>query len=81
MLLAADVGGTKTLLGLFSRLTMFMRPFNFLGLPAISVPCGFSKGLPIAYQLGGHPFAEATILHAAAAHQRATDYHRVVPAL
>jgi aspartyl-tRNA(Asn)/glutamyl-tRNA(Gln) amidotransferase subunit A len=72
---------SETLLGLFSRLTMFMRPFNFLGLPAISVPCGFSKGLPIAYQLVGHPFAEAMVLHAADAYQRATDYHRVVPTL
>jgi aspartyl-tRNA(Asn)/glutamyl-tRNA(Gln) amidotransferase subunit A len=72
---------SETLLGLFSRLTMFMRPFNFLGLPAVSVPCGFSKGLPIAYQLVGHPFAEATVLHAADAYQRATDYHRLVPTL
>ena len=51
---------SETLLGLFSRLTQFMRPFNFFGLPAISVPCGFSSGgLPLAYQLVGHPFAEA----------------------
>ena len=72
---------SETLLGLFSRLTMFMRPFNFLGLPSISVPCGFSHGLPIAYQLVGHPFAEATVLRAADAYQRATEYHRVVPTL
>jgi aspartyl-tRNA(Asn)/glutamyl-tRNA(Gln) amidotransferase subunit A len=72
---------SETLLGLFSRLTMFMRPFNFLGLPAISVPCGFANGLPIAYQLAGHPFAEAELLHAVGAYQRATDYHRVVPKL
>jgi aspartyl-tRNA(Asn)/glutamyl-tRNA(Gln) amidotransferase subunit A len=72
---------SETLLGLFSRLTMFMRPFNFLGLPAISVPCRFANGLPIAFQLAGHPFAEATLLHAADAYQRATEYHRVVPEL
>jgi len=72
---------SETLLGLFSRLTMFMRPFNFLGLPAISVPCGFSNGLPIACQLVGHPFAEATVLRTADAYQRATDHHRVVPTL
>ncbi len=73
---------SETLLGLFSKLTQFMRPFNFLGLPAISVPCGFSSGgLPIAYQLVGHPFAEATLLRAVDAYQHATEYHRVVPAL
>src|ERR1043165_889276 len=72
---------SETLLGLFSRLTMFMRPFNFLGLPAISVPCGFSNGLPLAYQLVGHPFAEATLLQAVDAYQRTTAHHRVVPML
>jgi aspartyl-tRNA(Asn)/glutamyl-tRNA(Gln) amidotransferase subunit A len=73
---------SETLLGLFSALTQFMRPFNFLGLPAISVPCGFaSNGLPLAYQLVGHPFAEATLLRAVDAYQRVTDYHRVVPTL
>ena len=72
---------SETLLALFSRLTQFMRPFNFLGLPAVSVPCGFSNGLPLAYQLVGHPFAEATLLHAVDVYQRATDHHRVVPTL
>ena len=73
---------SETLLTLFSRLTQLTRPFNFLGLPAISVPCGFSwSGLPLAYQLVGHPFAEATLLQAVDAYQRATDFHRVVPKL
>lgn len=73
---------SETLLGLFSRLTQLTRPFNFLGLPAISVPCGFSSGgLPLAYQLVGHPFAEATLLRAVDAYQRTSDYHRIVPTL
>jgi aspartyl-tRNA(Asn)/glutamyl-tRNA(Gln) amidotransferase subunit A len=73
---------SETLLGLFGKLTQFMRPFNFTGLPAVSVPCGFSStGLPLACQLVGHPFAEATLLRAVDAYQRATDYHRVVPVL
>ncbi len=75
-----ESSSSETLLGLFSKLTQFMRPFNFLGLPAISVPCGFSSGgLPLAYQLVGHPFAEATLLHAVDVYQRATEHHRVVP--
>jgi aspartyl-tRNA(Asn)/glutamyl-tRNA(Gln) amidotransferase subunit A len=77
-----ESSSSETLLGLFSKLTQFMRPFNFLGLPAISVPCGFSaSGLPLAYQLVGHPFAEATLLRAVDAYQRVTDHHRVVPRL
>jgi aspartyl-tRNA(Asn)/glutamyl-tRNA(Gln) amidotransferase subunit A len=77
-----ESSSSETLLGLFSKLTHFMRPFNFLGLPAISVPCGFSSGgLPLAYQLVGHPFAEATLLQAADVYQRVTEYHRVVPKL
>ena len=77
-----ETASSETLLGLFSKLTQFMRPFNFLGLPAISVPCGFSTGgLPLAYQLVGHPFAEATLLQVVDAYQRATEYHRVAPKL
>jgi len=47
-------------MGRFSRLT---RPFNGLGLPALAVPCGLSAdGRPLAFQLVGRPFDEATVL-------------------
>ena len=49
------------------------RPFNYMGLPAISVPAGFAgNGLPVAFQLAGRPFAEALILQAARAFERET---------
>jgi aspartyl-tRNA(Asn)/glutamyl-tRNA(Gln) amidotransferase subunit A len=65
--------------GRFSRLT---RPFNGLGLPALSLPCGFSAaGLPLAFQLVGRPFDEATVLRLGHAYQRATDWHAREPAL
>ena len=65
--------------GRFSRLT---RPFNGLGLPALCLPCGFSRaGLPIAVQLVGRPFDEATVLRLGHAYQRATDWHLRAPAL
>jgi aspartyl-tRNA(Asn)/glutamyl-tRNA(Gln) amidotransferase subunit A len=65
--------------GRFSRLT---RPFNGLGLPALSVPCGFSAaGLPLAFQLVGRPFDEATVLRVGDAYQQATDWHTRRPAL
>jgi len=65
--------------GRFSRLT---RPFNGLGLPALSLPCGFSSaGLPLALQLVGRPFDEATVLRLGHAYQRATDWHAREPGL
>jgi aspartyl-tRNA(Asn)/glutamyl-tRNA(Gln) amidotransferase subunit A len=49
---------------------------NLAGLPAISIPCGFSADrLPIGLQLTGQMFDEATLLRAADAYQRDTDHH------
>ena len=48
--------------------TRLVRSFNVLGLPALSMPCGFSaSGLPIGLQIVGAPFREARILKLAAA--------------
>ena len=50
--------------------------YPLAGMPAVSIPGGFTEdGLPIGLQLGGGPFAEATILRAAYAYQEATDWH------
>jgi aspartyl-tRNA(Asn)/glutamyl-tRNA(Gln) amidotransferase subunit A len=58
------------------------RPFNALGLPTISVPCGFTKtGLPIAVQITAAPWAEGTVLRAAHAYERQTDWHTRRPLL
>jgi len=55
---------------------------NLTGLPAVSVPCGFTDDdLPIGLQLTGRPFDEATILRAADAYERATDWARREPGL
>jgi aspartyl-tRNA(Asn)/glutamyl-tRNA(Gln) amidotransferase subunit A len=49
-----------------ARVPSFTGPYNLTGMPAISVPCGFtSKGLPIGLQLAGKPFDEPTVLRAA----------------
>jgi aspartyl-tRNA(Asn)/glutamyl-tRNA(Gln) amidotransferase subunit A len=53
---------------------------NLAGLPAISVPCGFSEGrLPVGLQLTGRMFDEATLLRAADAYERVTGWHAQVP--
>jgi aspartyl-tRNA(Asn)/glutamyl-tRNA(Gln) amidotransferase subunit A len=58
------------------------RPFNYLGLPAMSIPCGFDpNGLPIGLQISGRPFAEGAVLQAADAYQRDTDWHARRPAI
>ena len=55
---------------------------NLAGLPAISVPCGFSpERLPIGVQLTGRMFEEATLLRAADAYQRDTRWHDDAPPL
>lgn len=51
-------------------------PFDVFGLPAITVPCGFtSAGLPIGLQIAGAPWAETEVIALAHAYQRETDWH------
>ena len=52
---------------------------NLAGLPGISVPCGFSKDLPVGLQLVGPHFAEASVLHCAHQYQQITDWHQQCP--
>jgi aspartyl-tRNA(Asn)/glutamyl-tRNA(Gln) amidotransferase subunit A len=57
-------------------------PFAVLGLPTISVPCGFTRsGLPIGLQISGAPFAESTVLAMGHAYEQATDWHNMRPKL
>jgi aspartyl-tRNA(Asn)/glutamyl-tRNA(Gln) amidotransferase subunit A len=56
------------------------RPFNVLGLPSISIPCGFSKaGLPIGLQISGPAHEDALVLRFAHAFQQATEWHQKQP--
>jgi aspartyl-tRNA(Asn)/glutamyl-tRNA(Gln) amidotransferase subunit A len=68
--------------GTIDALTRLTGPFNLTGLPALSVPCGFTaSGLPIGLQLVGRPFGEADLLAAGHAFQQATEWHRRRPVL
>ncbi len=58
------------------------RPFNVWGIPAISVPCGFTKdGLPIGLQLAAAPWREDVVLRAAHVYEQATKWHEKMPSL
>ena len=71
-------GELQATLGLI-RLT---NPINLLGLPAVSLPCGFSKsGLPIGLQLIARWFEEPMLLRAAHAYEGATGWGRRAPPL
>lgn len=64
---ATDVGAGEALWTILSQLVRCTAPFNYLGLPALSLPIGFDRhGLPIGAQLVGRPFAEAVLLQVAA---------------
>ncbi|HEY6957900.1 MAG TPA: amidase [Candidatus Limnocylindria bacterium] len=64
-----------------ARLTPNTSPFNLTGLPAVSIPCGFTRaGLPIGLQLAAAPWREALLLRVANAYERATEWHTRHPA-
>ncbi len=70
------------LLAVVRGMTTFTRPFNFLGLPAMTIPCGSCRnGLPIAFQLIGRPFDEALLLATSAAYERAAGRILAAPEL
>jgi aspartyl-tRNA(Asn)/glutamyl-tRNA(Gln) amidotransferase subunit A len=50
-------------------------PANLAGIPGVSIPCGFSSGMPVGLQLLGRPLDESTLLGAAHAYQQRTDHH------
>jgi aspartyl-tRNA(Asn)/glutamyl-tRNA(Gln) amidotransferase subunit A len=76
----SDVGNAPDAEAVIQRLTRFTRPINYLGVPALAIPVGFTRGgLPLGMQLIGRPFDEAMLLRIGAAFQRATDFHDRVP--
>jgi aspartyl-tRNA(Asn)/glutamyl-tRNA(Gln) amidotransferase subunit A len=78
----SDVGNSPDAESVIQRLTRFTRPINYLGLPSLSIPAGFTRGgLPVGMQLVGRSFDEPMLLRIGAAFQRVTDFHERVPKL
>ena len=82
-LAATDIdAGAPGAIEAFGAISANTRAINYMGLPSVSVPCGFdSKGLPIGFQIQGRPFAEAKVLKVADAYQRDTNWHERAPTL
>lgn len=55
-------------------------PVNLAGLPALSVPCGFSQGMPVGLQVIGPAFKDGLVMKVGRAYQENTDHHTRVPA-
>jgi aspartyl-tRNA(Asn)/glutamyl-tRNA(Gln) amidotransferase subunit A len=54
-------------------------PINIAGIPAISIPAGFTDNLPVGMQIMGKPFSEEILLRIAFAYEQATDWHKRKP--
>lgn len=77
-----DVGSAAAMWDKIAVLVRCTAPFNYLGLPALTVPCGFTDdGLPTGFQLVGRPFAEATLLRVAHVYEGETGWTRCAPVL
>lgn len=71
-----------TSLAMSVQLTRFTNPFNVTGLPALSLPCGFTaRGLPVGLQLVGRPYDEGHVLRVGAAYEAAAGWAGRRPAL
>ncbi|HXX72955.1 MAG TPA: amidase family protein, partial [Candidatus Acidoferrales bacterium] len=83
-MVATKVGQQTVLFGsveesLDSAACRYLYPFNLTGLPALSIPCGHSGGLPIGMQIIGKAYDEATVLRVGRAYEQATDWHLKTP--
>ncbi len=75
-----DVADGPGMAEMLAQTTHCTRPINYLGLPAVSVPAGFTgNGLPAAFQLVGRLYAEAQLLRTANAYEQATGWTAKAP--
>ena len=75
-----DMAAGQGMPEMVAGLSWTTRSNNYLGIPALAVPCGFTaNGLPAGFQLMGRPFSEARLFQLGHAYQSVTDWHTRVP--
>lgn len=75
-----DVGAGQGAAALLNKVGHCSRPFNVFGVPALSVPSGFTKaGLPSSIQFAGRPFSEGLLYRVARAYERETEWFKTAP--
>ena len=75
-----DVAAGQGMPQMIANLSWTTRSNNYLGIPALAVPCGFTaNGLPAGFQLMGRPFSEARLFQLGHAYQGATNWHTRAP--
>ena len=78
----ADVTEGEAVRSLIAAITRLTRPFSYLGVPGLSLPCGFDlAGLPVGLQAIGRPYADVTLLALGHALQQRSDWHDRLPLL
>ena len=79
---APRIADSTNMLATTHRLTSFTFPFSWVGVPGLSIPCGFtSDGLPIGVQIHGRHWDEGLLLRIGATFQKETDWHLRKPPL
>jgi aspartyl-tRNA(Asn)/glutamyl-tRNA(Gln) amidotransferase subunit A len=78
---ASTQAAATALVAAFDASAHACRFVNFLGLPALALPCGFVEGMPVGLQLVARPHREDVLFALGAAFQDVTGFHRAVPAL
>ena len=77
-----EIFGGRTREDVRAALLRMTRPGNLTGLPAVSLPCGFTAdSLPVGLQLFGRHYDESTLLRVAYAYEQATPWHKMFPPL
>ncbi|MDC0074452.1 amidase [Alphaproteobacteria bacterium] len=77
-----DLAVQDNALSINEKLPWCTRPLNYLGLPGISIPCGFStNNMPVGFQLIGRPFSESLLFQFGHFYQKETDWHNKFPLL
>ena len=75
-----DVAAGQGMPEMIARLSWTTRSNNYLGIPSLAIPCGFSSdGMPAGFQLMGKPFSESLLFQLGTAYQNVTDWHTEQP--